>query len=425
MKAYIISIGDEILIGQITNTNASWIAKELNLIGISIAQIVSVGDTLEAIIEVLSEASQKADIVFITGGLGPTSDDITKPALYSFFGSKPLFSQTVFEHIEKLIEQRGFSMNELNRQQAIVADNCTIIQNSCGTAPGMWFEKDGKVFVAMPGVPFEMENMMTYHIMPRITAKYTLPVIVHRNIMTTGIAESTLAIAIEEWEKQLPSHIKLAYLPSPGIVKLRLSATGKSKAKLNDEIAEQIEALKPYAENYIFSEDEKSIDQVIAEMLIEKGKTLSIAESCTGGYMSHLLTSRSGSSAYFKGSIVAYSNEIKTNELSVPRDIIEKYGAVSRETVEDMAQNIRVIFDTDFSIAISGIAGPDGGTPDKPVGTVWVAVTSSKGLESKMFNTGDHRGRNITRASINAFNMLYKFILDEPILQGNPSEDNQ
>ena len=411
MKAYIISIGDEILIGQIINTNAAWIARQLNSIGIMVERILSVADTKEAIEKALAESMQHSNVVLITGGLGPTSDDITKPVLYKFFDSKPLFHQPTYEHVETLLKVRGVGMNELNRQQAIIADNCEIINNVCGTAPGMWFEKENTIFVAMPGVPFEMEKMMEEIILPKITQKYSLPAIVHRTIMTTGIAESTLALLIEQWEKQLPAHIRLAYLPSPGIVKLRLSATDKDKAGIEKEIEQQIMLLKQIAGKYIFSEQEQSIDFVVAELLKKKKQTLSLAESCTGGSIAQILTSKEGSSAYFMGGVVAYSNQVKIEQLNVPKAIIEQHGAVSQATVEAMATNARKIFKTDYSIAVSGIAGPSGGTPEKPVGTVWIAVAHPHGVVSQLFTTGEHRGRNITRAVINALNMLYKLVI--------------
>lgn len=410
MNAEIISIGDELLIGQVINTNASWIAQELNKIGIGVKQISVISDERECIVRALIDASKRAGVIILTGGLGPTKDDLTKQTLCSYFKSKLVLDETVLGDIEKLFLARGYMITELNRMQAEVPDNCKVIRNYNGTAPGMWFDYDDNIYISLPGVPFEMKAMMETSVIPDLQKIFSKEVIIHQTIMTTGVGESFLADKISDWENNLPEYIKLAYLPSPGVVRLRLSAYGKDRELLENKIKDETRILSSLISEYIFSYNDEAIEQVIARLLKEKMKTLSIAESCTGGYISHLITSISGSSFYYIGGLVAYSNEIKIQSLNVSADTIKQHGAVSEETVKQMAIGVLNKFKTDFSIATSGICGPEGGSPDKPVGTVWVAVASKTGVEAKRFMFGDKRDRNIVRASIAALNMLRKEI---------------
>ena len=404
MTADILTIGDEILIGQIINTNSAWIAQQLNLLGIKVNRMISIGDTRDEILNALAESSTRSKFVFITGGLGPTSDDITKPALCEYFNTDLRFDEAVYAQIEEFLKARGGSMNALNREQAMVPVSAKILNNVIGTASGLWFEKDDVIYISMPGVPFEMESLMQNKVLPELKAKFNLPFIYHRTILTIGIPESKLALTIEDWEKQLPSNISLAYLPSPGIVKLRLSAMGDPYLK--NLVESEIPKLKKIIGNAMYGFDNDTMELIVGKLLKEKNATLSLAESCTGGNISKLVTSVSGSSEYYKGGVVAYSNEIKTNQLNVPSQLISKHGAVSQEVVESMAINIINIFESDYSIAISGIAGPNGGSKEKPVGTVWIAIGSKEGIKSQKFVFGDNRERNIARASIFALNML-------------------
>ena len=406
MKAEIISIGDELLIGQVVNTNASWMAEELNNAGIRVIQISSVSDEGQHIKKSIKEAASRADIILMTGGLGPTKDDITKKVLMEYFGSKPVFHQETFEHIKRLFHARSYPVTEVNKMQAEIPDNCIVLPNRVGTAVGMWFEENGKVFVSMPGVPFEMKTLMSEQLIPRLQKTFSTGFIVHKTVMTTGIGESMLAAKIEEWEEQLPKSIKLAYLPQPGIVRLRLSGSGSDRKFLEDIIEQQVAKLYNYIPKAIFGFNDISLEEVLGNALKEKGLTVSTAESCTGGYIAHLLTSIAGSSEYFHGSVVSYTNEIKANQLGVDAMDIEKYGAVSQQVVEQMATGVRQLLKTDFAMATSGIACPDGGTEEKPVGTVWIAIAGPEGVKSKLFHFGEHRGRNIRRSALMAMNML-------------------
>ncbi|PLX07926.1 MAG: competence/damage-inducible protein A [Marinilabiliales bacterium] len=406
MKAEIISIGDELLIGQVVNTNASWMAVELNLAGINVVQISSVSDEGEHIQNALQEAETRADVVLLTGGLGPTKDDITKKVMMDYFGSKPKFHEPTYQHIKNLFSKRSYPLSEVNRLQAYLPDNCTILPNRVGTAAGMWFEKNDTIFVSMPGVPFEMKTLIWEQVIPNLKKRFKTPFIYHKTIMTTGIGESMLAEKIEKWESGLPDNIKLAYLPQPGIVRLRLSAEGFDEDKTKTQVDEQCELLKNYVPKAIFGYNDISLEETLANILKEKGLTLATAESCTGGYISHLITSIAGSSEFFMGSVVSYSNEAKMNLLSVNKNVIENYGAVSKEVVEKMAVGAREKFNTDYAISTSGIAGPDGGTEEKPVGTVWIGIATKKGVQSKLFHFGEHRGRNIRRSALMALNLL-------------------
>jgi len=406
MTAEIITIGDEILIGQIVDTNSAWMAQQLNAIGISIGRITSVSDSQREIINALCEASLRAKLVLVTGGLGPTKDDITKKAIYEYFKTSPVINQYVLKHIQILMKQRNVKMNELNTQQAEVASNCEVIFNEAGTAPGMWFNQLDVDYIFMPGVPFEMENMMIKEILPKLKKRFPLPFIYHKTINTTGIAESMLAQKIEGWENSLPSHIKLAYLPSPGIVRLRLTSRGSDNLKIVDETNSYLNKLQSIITEHIYSYDDERIEEVIGNLLLKSKKTIATAEGCTGGNIACMITSVPGSSAYFKGSVVAYANEIKEAFLKIEKSLINNNGAVSQSVAEAMAQHILDQFHTDYSIAVSGIAGPTGGSHDKPVGTTWIAVANKEKIVSEKFLFGEHRGRNITRATIAALNML-------------------
>ena len=407
MNVEIISIGDELLIGQVVNTNASWMASELNLSGLNVNKITTISDKKQAIIQSLDEAFASCDIILITGGLGPTNDDITKYTLCEYFDSKLIFNKESYDNINRLFAARGFVMTELNRKQAEVPDKCKVIINKNGTAPGMWFQKDGKVLVSMPGVPFEMKAMMSDYVIPELT-KNNKSKIVHHTILTNGVGESFLADLIKDWEAVLPEHIKLAYLPHAGIVRLRLSAYGFDTNKLEEEIAINIDKLNKIIPELIFGYDDETLQSVIGKLLKAKEKTLATAESCTGGYIAHLITSIAGSSDYYKGSVVSYANEIKTDVLGVKQDTLIKYGAVSEQTVTEMALGAIALLNTDYAIAISGIAGPDCGTDEKPVGTVWIAIANGQNVITKKFQLGNHRGRNIEIASNAALNMLRK-----------------
>lgn len=406
MKAELISIGDELLIGQVVNTNASWIASELNKWGIGVSHISMISDDENAINQALDDAGKRADVILITGGLGPTKDDITKQVLANYFDAKIIFHEPSFEQIRQLFKARNYKVSPINRKQAEIPDNCIPLHNKNGTAPGMWFEKEGKFYISMPGVPFEMKALMTDEIIPRIREKFDLGYIYHKTIMTHGMGESMLAEKIKDLEEGLPDSIKLAYLPQPGIVRLRLSAQGDNKLDLEKMVNDRCQLIQNRIPELVFGFDDISLEEVIGELLKEYGKTLSTAESCTGGYIAHLITSIAGSSYYFKGSVVAYSNDVKTKELNVKPVDLYKYGAVSRQVVEQMAIGVRNKLQTDFSLATSGIAGPDGGTKDKPVGTIWVAIATPTGVKSKLLKLGEHRGRNIRRSALAALDML-------------------
>lgn len=413
MKTEIITIGDEILIGQIVDTNSAWLGQQLNLHGIEVYQVTSVHDNQEHILKALAHAELNADLVLITGGLGPTKDDITKDALCHYFGTELVFYPEVFDHVQALLSARQVRVNHLNRDQALLPGSCTILHNSVGTAAGMWFERNGTIFVSMPGVPFEMEAIMTQEVFPRLMKLGIMESIVHKTILTFGLAESMLAEMIEGWESGLPDFLHLAYLPSALSVRLRLSAYGTDKALLETEISRQVEALKLLIPEYIFGYDDDNLGLIIGQMLVQSAQTMAVAESCTGGNIAHFITSNPGSSAYFKGGVVAYSNEIKIRLLEVPAYLIETHGAVSQQVAEAMALGAKEALNADFTIATTGIAGPEGGTPDKPVGTIWIAVAGPSGIESEKFVFRHNRERNIMRSTQTALSLLRKHIIKE------------
>lgn len=407
MISAIVTIGDELLIGQVIDTNSSWIAQQLNFIGIKVEERVSVADDANAIRATLDRLLQRVDYIFITGGLGPTKDDITKHTLTQYFGDVLVNHQPSLDNIERMFKAYGRTVNPVNIQQAMLPSKARIVVNKNGTAAGMWFQKDGKSVISMPGVPYEMKGMMSDEILPAIQQENNIT-IYHKTICTQGIGESWLAERIEDIENELPAYIKLAYLPAPAQVRLRLSAYGEAKeSELNIFLKRIVERVG----DYVYGFDTDTLPVVIGRILRDKGNTLAVAESCTGGYISHLITSIPGSSAYFKGAVVSYANEIKINQLNVEEDLLHKHGAVSKEVVEQMALGALKNLKSDFAMATSGIAGPDGGSAEKPVGLVWIAVASKDGIFSKEFKFGDNRERTILMASLTAMNLLRKEFL--------------
>jgi nicotinamide-nucleotide amidase len=412
MKAAIITIGDELLIGQTVDTNSAWMGAELSKAGFDVSRMTSIHDRKEDIIAALNDAAGKTDVVLITGGLGPTSDDITKQTLCEYFNTRMVINKEVLKMIEDMMSHRNFPMNENNRRQAEVPESCRVLKNTTGTAPGMWFEKDGTIFISMPGVPFEMKYIMKEHVLPELNNRFTSQIIIHRNIMTYGTFEAKLAEFLTDFEAGLPSNIKLAYLPASGVIKLRLTGIGSNRTSVAEKINEQVKILYKIIPDFIYGENEETLEKVIGKLLTAKKMTLSTAESCTGGEIAHLITSIPGSSVYYKGSVIAYSNLIKTQILGVKKETIEAKGAVSEEVVKEMAAGIRDLMQTEFAVAISGIAGPDGGTETKPVGTIWIAVASEKEIITEKRVFGKDRITNISRFSLAALNLLRKQIIN-------------
>jgi len=406
MLAEIITIGDEILIGQIVDTNSAWMAKQLNLIGIKVKQITSVSDDESHIMEALEQAEKRAQIILITGGLGPTKDDITKFTLAKYFNMGMRRDQQTLENVQNIFARAKRPMIESNISQADVPDGCTVIINKNGTAPCMLFNREDRVIVSMPGVPYEMMYLMEEEILPRLKAIYELPFIYHKTILTAGIGESFLAKEIEEVEHLLPSHIKLAYLPRLGQVRLRLTSSGVAEAELKQEVNYWSQEIISKIRKFVVIEEDIALEKAVLDLMLSKNLTLSTAESCTGGYIAHLVTQHPGSSAVYAGGAVAYSYELKESILGVQEQTLAAYGAVSEQTVKEMALGAVKHFKTNISVAVSGIAGPDGGTPDKPVGTVWIAVASKNGVVAKVFNFGNKRIQNIERSSIAALIMI-------------------
>lgn len=411
-RVTIISIGDEILIGQIKNTNSTYMADLLNNNGFNTIEILAIRDEAEAILEALARAEKKSDLVLVTGGLGPTKDDLTKESICKFFNSNLVVNQEVLEHVKDFFAKRNKSLTELNRKQAEVPDNCIPIHNALGTAPGMYFEKNKTHYVFMPGVPFEMKYLMEAWVIPQMSRKLKAESIVQTTVLTHGMGESFLAARIQDWEEALPQPIKLAYLPSPGRIRLRLRAMGSDKQKLEREVAEEVEKLKAIIPEMIYGYGKDKMEEIIGQLLREKGQTLSTAESCTGGYIAHKITEIPGSSDYFKGSVVAYSNEIKNKVLGVSQYDLDTYGAVSEAVIEQMAEGVQKLFATDYALATSGVAGPGGGTPEKPVGTIWIALATPDKTISRKFQFGDHRIRNINFSFLSAINMLRLELLE-------------
>ena len=414
IKATIITIGDEILIGQIVDTNSVSIAKHLNKAGITVAEKLSIGDNAEQIEATLKRAHSQSQIVIITGGLGPTKDDITKHTLARIFSSPLVENKAVAEHVEKMLAVRGIAFNALNRSQAHVPECCTVLFNHHGTAPGMWFEQDDHVTISLPGVPFEMEHLMEDEVMPRLKSHYSLHANIHRTMITSGIAESMLAERIAEWEDALPADVKLAYLPSPNIVRLRLSTydseDGEAARTRIDLLFKELYKIIP--DNIVGYED-ASVQQLVHQILSERGLTLAVAESCTGGTIASRFTAMAGSSAYFLAGVVAYANEAKRDILGVNYDDIVRYGAVSEQVARQMAEGVRRATGADYAISTTGIAGPSGGSAEKPIGTVWMAVATPTHTVAMMRPSGTDRGQIINRASAYAIEMLYKELKKE------------
>ncbi|MFY0687363.1 MAG: competence/damage-inducible protein A [Cyclobacteriaceae bacterium] len=406
VKAEIIAIGDELLYGQTLDTNSHWISGALDAINIKVYQKSTIGDNRDQILKSFEEAKQRADIVLITGGLGPTKDDLTKPLLAEYFGVGLKRNDEALQELTDLFFRTGRELSDLNKAQADLPTNCTKITNEMGTAAGMWFEEDETVFISMPGVPYEMKHMMEHYIIPMLKDKFTKGELIHKIIKTIGIGESDLAIKIEKWEDTLPDHIKLAYLPTMGQVKLRLTATGGNAKQLEQDTDALIEAVMPIIQPYVYGYGDDEIESVVGNMLKTANKTIATAESCTGGYVAHLLTSIPGSSAYFKGSIVSYSNDVKVDQLNVPNEDLENYGAVSEEVVKAMAKNVRLKLGSDVGLATTGIAGPDGGTDEKPVGTVWIAYADATQVIAKKMNFSKRRKYNIHWSALAVLNLF-------------------
>lgn len=410
MKVHLITIGDEILIGQIVDTNSAWMGRHLNENGIQISGISSVPDEEKAIHEALRLGMAEADAILMTGGLGPTKDDVTKIALASFTGGQMVFHEKTYERIQRFFERLGRKPTEAHRQQSYMPDNATILTNRMGTAPGMWIEHQDHVIVSMPGIPYEMEFLMQHEIIPKLVKRFQPRPVKHRTLLTAGIGESNIAERIQDLEEALPPHIKLAYLPNLGKVRLRLSGTSDDQTQLEQELDRHATTIKDRLQELVFGQEEETLEEVVGRMLKARGLMLCTAESCTGGYIGHLITSVPGSSDYFQGGLIAYSNEVKQQQLGVKAETLEKYGAVSEQTVREMAEGAVRLFGGGISIAISGIAGPGGGSKDKPVGTIWMAVGTANTVETFLLRAGKDRLKNIQYAGNHALDFIRRFL---------------
>lgn len=413
MKATIITIGDEILIGQIVDTNSAFIAKSLDRIGVEINEMISISDDKQHILDTFAKLQNKVDLVIITGGLGPTKDDVTKKTFCEYFEDELVVNQEVLAHVTQLIE--GFykrTITQINKDQALVPSRCTVLHNQVGTAPGMWLKKENTVFISLPGVPFEMKYLVDNEIIPKVVKEYERPYILHKTILTYGQGESMVAERIEEWEDNLPEFIKLAYLPSPGRVRLRLSGRGRDKAKLEAALDEKVKSLDAIIHDIIvgFEEDE-TLEVVVGRILKKQNKTIATAESCTGGKIAEVLTSVSGSSKYFKGSVVSYATEVKINVLGISESLIEAHSVVSAEVVTAMALKVKEMMKTDYVIATTGNAGPTKGDSNAEIGVVFIALATPDGIIVEEFNFGQPREKVIDRATIKSLEMLQKEIL--------------
>ena len=413
MKAELITIGDEILIGQIVNTNSVFLAKALNDIGIEITQITSISDKKDDIIGALKLSEKRAKLVILTGGLGPTSDDLTKQTLCSYFNDKLIENKEILDHIEEIFKKYVTTpINEQNRKQALLPSKAKIFKNNYGTASGMWFEKNGQVIISLPGVPFEMKSLMTNEVIPKLQNYFTRPFIVHKTIITYGLGESAIAEIISIWENSLPDDLKLAYLPNLGRVRLRISGKGPDRKSINDKIDKEIDKLLPLIKDiFVGYEDVSSFEEKIKAQFLLKNKTLSLAESCTGGEISARLAKVPGASKYFVGSIISYQTQSKSDLLSVPKNIIERNSVVSKQVAEMMAQNVRKKFNSSLGVATTGNAGPSKGDSDAEIGTVWIAISSDKRIISERFTFGKHRERVIGKAVNKALEMVYREII--------------
>jgi nicotinamide-nucleotide amidase len=411
-NSIIITIGDELLIGQTIDTNSAFIAQQLNKSGIQVKRRIAVGDERNAILDALNESIPNADIVFLTGGLGPTADDITKPLLSEYFGGKLTVNETVLAHVKQIFSRRNRPFLERNLKQAEIPENCQVLFNRLGTAPGMWFEKDNCIIISLPGVPFEMQTIVEEEVMPRLTERFKDYYIYHKTLMTVGIGESFIAEKILDIENALPADIHLAYLPTPGFVKLRLTTEGTDKTRMEYEVGVRAQLIQQRLGNYIAATDDISLEEIVANSLTEHRLTLSLAESCTGGYVANKITNLAGSSSYFKGSIVSYANEVKENLLSVTHETLMSVGAVSEVTVKQMAEKAREVLKSDIALSISGILGPGGATDEKPVGLVWMAICNKSITVTKEFHFFYDRLRNKELASNAALDMIRMFIAE-------------
>lgn len=412
MKVQVITIGDEILIGQIVDTNSAWMGTQLNDKGFDIEKITTVSDEAEAIQQALDQAFSQSDIVLLTGGLGPTKDDITKKTLADYFGVEMVFSESTFNRIQRMFEKWGRSTTEAHRLQCYMPANATLLFNKMGTAPGMWFDHNGKVAVSMPGVPYEMKYLMEHEVIPKLETQFTTRPVVHRTIQTIGEGESRIAKRIETVTDNLPDSIKVAFLPGLGKVRVRLTSTGDNQQELQQLLDEKVKEITALIPQFVFGYGADKLEEVLGKILVEKGKTLTIAESCTGGYVSHRITAIPGSSAYFNGSIIPYSNKIKINQLKVKPATLMDHGAVSEATVIEMVHGLLDLMQSDIAVAISGIAGPGGGTAEKPVGTIWLAVGDKERVVTRMLNLGKKRLQNIEYTGNQALNMVRQFLLE-------------
>ncbi len=413
MQAEIIAIGDEILIGMTVDSNSAWMGKELTEIGVEVYQTTTISDKKEHILKVVDEALQRSELVLVTGGLGPTNDDITKHTLSEYFNTSLVQDESVLDNIRELLESRGLHMNENNMKQAEVPENCKILSNKLGTAPGMWFEKNGKVLVSMPGVPYEMKYIMETHVIPGVKQKFRRSNIKYKLVMTYGTFEARLAEILTDFEKQLPEKISLAYLPTSGIIKLRLTGRGEEEDKLDALLSEQIDKLYETIPEYIYGLDGVSLEEITGRLLKENNLTISTAESCTGGNIARMITSVPGCSDYYTGSVIAYDNRLKVEQLGVNENDLIEHGAVSEQVAVQMAKGVREKLKTDYGLSVTGIAGPGGGSEQKPVGTIWLAVSSEHGEHAEKHNYAFTRSNNIRRASLVGLNMLRKGILKQ------------
>ncbi len=409
----IITIGDELLIGQVVDTNSAWMARELNKIGLKVRFITTVSDQEQEIMDSLNHASSRAGLILITGGLGPTKDDITKKTLCNYFNTSLRLDQESYANIEKLFKARGREVSELNKKQAEVPSNCKTLLNKLGTAPAMWFDENNKIYISMPGVPHEMKAIMKEHVLPAFKEMFELPPVLHETILTQGIGESFLSELLAPWEDNLPPHIKLAYLPSTGILRLRLTASGFAEKLLRKDLELEIQKFMSLAGKYIFGRGDDTLEKILGDLLRAKKCTLSTAESCTGGYLAHRITTVPGSSDYYIGSVVAYANSIKTSWLNIDSASLEFHGAVSEEVVRAMASSVRKKFGTDYAIATSGIAGPAGATADKPLGTVWIAIEGPNSSLTRKLQLGTERYNVIEQTGLFCFHMLCKMLKEE------------
>ncbi|MEM9886863.1 MAG: competence/damage-inducible protein A [Bacteroidota bacterium] len=411
MKVHIITIGDEILIGQTIDTNSAWMGEQLNKYGASIQQITTISDDLETIKKTLAQAFETTDIILMTGGLGPTKDDVTKKAIAEFYETGFVFSQETYDRIVKMFAKWGRTTTEAHRQQCFMPQNAELLFNKMGTAPGMWMQENGKVLVSMPGVPYEMKYLMEYEVLPRLLQQFQKDPIVHRTVMTVGEGESRIAARIADFEEHLPPHIKLAYLPGSGQVRLRLTGVGSNEVALKQEVDAKVTELVPQIEELVYGYDNIPLQAAVGQLLLEKNLKLATAESCTGGYLAHKITSISGSSAYYIGSVIAYANEIKMQQLGVSEQTLEEHGAVSEACVKEMVTGLLEQFPANIGIAISGIAGPGGGTPEKPVGTIWLAVGDHHQIITRKLQLGKDRLRNIQYTTTRALDFIRQFLL--------------